>query len=357
MLNEICGIRICGISAAVSNHWMPLMELAKTEEEEKVIRKFIRKTGVEGRYNAGVHQTTADFCYAAARKLLEKKKVNLADIGVLVFVTQSSDYILPATACLLQHRLGLNEDCVAFDVNLGCSGFTCGLNIAASLLQSSNKKNALLLVGDTCAKEKNVDQITKISHSATMLFGDSGAAALLEKDVSTEPIYMLSHTDGSRFRAIIRPYDGWRNPEPPAGETAGTRMDDVEVFNFACDEVPTLLRETMRISGYTVDDYDDLVLHQANLLILKQIAKHTGFSMRQTLVSLDAFGNTSSASIPVSLVKEYGDAEQTIKRHMLMCGFGVGLSWSTVDCFLNQEDILPLIHTDDYFQDGYTGVE
>lgn len=357
MLNQINGICISGIAAAVSSHWMSLAELARTEEEAKLIRKFIRKTGVKGRYNAGMHQTTADFCYAAASQLMEKKHIDPKEIGVLVFVSQTSDYILPATACVLQKRLGLGKDCIAFDVNLGCSGFTCGINIVASLLQCSDSKKALLLVGDTSAKEKRPDQVTKISHSATLLFGDSGTAAILEKCKEAEPIYMRSRTDGGRFKAIIRPYGGWRNPIALKPELKGTSMDDVEVFNFACDEVPVLLQETMNMSGASADDYDCLVLHQANLLIMKQIAKHTGFSLNKTLVSLDTFGNTSSASIPLSLVKEYGEMTGKKRIRALMCGFGVGLSWSTVDCFLNQEDILPLIHTDEYFLDGYTTVD
>lgn len=357
MLNQINGICISGIAAAVSSHWMPLTELAQTEEETKLIRKFIRKTGVKGRYNAGVHQTTADFCYAAACRLLEEKHVDPEEIGVLVFVSQTADYSLPATACVLQKRLGLGKNCIAFDVNLGCSGFTCGLNIATSLLQCSDSRKALLLAGDTSAKEKRPDQVTKTSHSASMLFGDSGTAALLEKSEEAEPIYMKSRTDGGRFKAIIRPYEGWRNPISPKVELKSTAMDDLEVFNFACDEVPVLLQETMDISGASVEDYDCLVLHQANLLILKQIAKHTGFPLDKTLVSLDVFGNTSSASIPISLVKEYGEMTEKKRLHTLMCGFGVGLSWSTVDCFLNQEDILPLIHTDEYFLDGYTAVD
>lgn len=357
MLNRIKEIRLSGIAAAVSSHWMPLTELAQTEEEAKLIRKFIRTTGVKGRYNAGMHQTTADFCYAAACRLLEEKHVDPEEIGVLVFVSQTPDYRLPATACVLQKRLGLGENCIAFDVNLGCSGFTCGINIATSLLQCSDNRKALLLAGDTLAKEKRSDQVTKTSHSAAMLFGDSGTAALLEKCEDADPIYMRSRTDGGRFRAIIRPYGGGRNPVAPRPELKGTSMDDVEVFNFACDEVPVLLQETMDISGASADDYDCLVLHQANLLIMKQIAKHTGFPLDKTLVSLDVFGNTSSASIPISLVKKYGEMTEKKRLRTLMCGFGVGLSWSTVDCFLNQEDILPLIHTDEYFLDGYTAMD
>lgn len=351
MVNKYNNIKIIGMSAAVSNDWTSLLDCS--DEDPSVIKKFTRKTGVTGRYNAGLNQTTADFCYAAAKELLEKKNIDLREIGVLVFVTQTADYTLPATACLLQDRLGIGSDCIAFDVNLGCSGFTCGINIVGSLLKNSTKKYALLLAGDTSAKEKNAKYTSKTAHSATMLFGDAGTATLIEKDNKANEMVMVSKTNGAGYKAIITPYGGWRNPEAPLGKSYGAIMDDVEVFNFACSDVPDLLKETMNISGLQPEDYDCLVLHQANLFIMKQVAKRTGFPMDKTIVSLDTFGNTSSASVPISIVKEYGDKNTGKFIHALMCGFGVGLSWSTIDCYFNENDVLPLIHTDEYFEDGY----
>lgn len=355
MISEIKNIKIEGIAAAVSNNWTALIDCA--DEDENLIKKFTKKTGVKGRYNAGLKQTTADFCYAAGKEIIKQKNVDPKEIGVLIFVTQTSDYALPATACVLQKRLGLSNDCIAFDVNLGCSGFTCGLNIAASILNSSTCKKALVLAGDTSAKEKNAKYTSKTAHSATMLFGDSGTATLLSKCKDAEVIRMISKTDGGGFKAIITPYGGWRNPEAPSGENYGAIMDDIEVFNFAVGEVPDLLHKTMQLSNSSSDNYDCLVLHQANLFIMKEIAKKTGFSMDKTLVSLDVFGNTSSSSVPISLVKEYGESKNEKELHTLMCGFGVGLSWSTVDCYVNEKDILPLIHTDEYFEDGYMSAE
>ena len=349
----IKGIKIAAIAAAVSNTWTPLEKVA-TDEDPAVVARFLKKTGVRGRYDAAPNQTTSDFCYAAAKAILEEKKVDPKDIGILIFVTQTSDYGIPATACVLQERLGITKDCIAFDVNLGCSGFSYGLNIVSSILNSSNATKALLLCGDTSAKEKNKKNKVKTTHSASMLFGDSGTATLLVKDGTANDINMISRTDGSGFKAIIAPYGGWRNPEPPEGKTKGTVMDDIAVFNFATDEVPQLLREHMEMTGTQVTDYDCLVLHQANLYIMKQVAKRSGFAMDNTLVSIDDFGNTSSSSIPISLVKEYGEKNDEGYVHALMCGFGVGLSWSTADAFINVNDILPLVHTDDSFDDGYS---
>lgn len=355
IINLFDGIKINKIAAAVSSNWTAISDVC--DEDPSVIKKFTKKTGVIGRYNAGIKQTTADFCYAAAKKVIEAENIDRNEIGILVYVTQTPDYGIPATACVLQKRLELSKDCIAFDVNLGCSGFTYGLNIVCSLLKTSNAKRALLLCGDTSAKERTQKYISKTAHSATMLFGDSGTAALLSKDDCCEEIKMISKTDGNGYKAIISPYGAWRNPEPPIGKKYGTIMDDIEVFNFAVSEVPDLLHKTMQLSNSIADNYDCLVLHQANLFIMKQIAKKTGFSMDKTLVSLDVFGNTSSSSVPISLVKEYGESKKEKELHTLMCGFGVGLSWSTVDCYVNEKDILPLIHTDEYFEDGYMSAE
>lgn len=350
----IDGIRISAVSAAVSPNWESVPEvLARLgDDTPDLARKFTKMTGVKGRYNAGKYQTTSDFCYAAARKILTSKDIDPNEIGLLVFVTQTADYRLPATACLLQDRLKLSKDCIAFDVNLGCSGFTYGINIASSIMKTSNITKALLLCGDTSAKKKDSKTPASDSHSR-LLFGDSGTATLLEKDNNTERIHMLSRTDGSGYKAIISPYGGWRNPSPPPPVSI---MDDIAVFTFATREVPPLINETMKLSGYNPESYDCLVLHQANLLLMKQIAKKTGFPPEKLLVSLDEFGNTSSASVPVTLVKQYGNHEAG-RLHAMCCGFGVGLSWSTVDCFIDAGDILPLEHTDEFFDDGFKTID
>lgn len=351
MYTTIKGIKIAGIAAAVSNKWSSLFEVS--DEPEKEIQKFIKNTGVEGRYDAGEKQTTSDFCFAAAEALLKEKGISKEDIGVLIFVTQSADYGIPATACVLQYRLGLSKSCIAFDVNLGCSGFTYGITIAGSILAATNTRYALLLCGDTSAKEKDSKQKTKTTHSSTMLFGDSGTATLIEKDETAEDVVTSSNTDGAGFKAIIIPYKSWRHPDYAEGAAKGTRMDDIAVFNFASDEASAQIRDYMEQAGTTPDDYDCLVLHQANMMILKRIAKKTGFPMEKNLISIDKFANTSSSSVPITLVKVYGDSTNDHVIHALCSGFGVGLSWSTVALKINEKDILPLVHTDEYFDDGY----
>jgi len=351
LVNTYNGIEITYIASAVPKKWTSLEETSN--EDSNIIKKFIKKTGVEGRYNSIEQQTTSDLCYQAAKEILEKDSKFIEEIGILIFVTQTPDYRVPATACVLQKRLELSNNCMAFDVNLGCSGYSHGISIACSLLKASNCKRALLLAGDTCAKIKSSGNTTELTHSGAMLFGDAGTATLLSKEDIDEPIVVVPQTDGNGFKAIISPYGGFRHPVPPKGKNLASQMDDIAVFNFACEEVPSLIKATMEYSGSKAENYDCLVLHQANLFIMKRVAKLSGFAADKMLISLDKFGNTSSASLPITLVKEYGESNKGQKLHALMCGFGVGLSWSTVDCHIMDTSILPLIYTDYFFDDGY----
>lgn len=348
IINNFKGIKITGIAGAVSNNWTSLESMI-TEENRDTIEKFSAMTGVYGRYEAGMYQTTADFCYAATKYLMAGKDVEPDSIQALIFVTQTPDYRIPATACVLHHRLGLAKDCLAFDVNLGCSGYTYGINIVASLMSSSNINRALLLVGDTSARERSRVRKTKETNAARMLFGDAGTATLLEKSDTAGKIEVVSRTDGSGFKAIISPYGGFRNPDM----VGGSIMNDVDVFNFTIAEVPKMIKEYLTYSGTSPDNYDGLFLHQANLYILKQIAKRTKFPMEKVPISIDTFSNTSSASIPITLVKHYGENTEERNLDTLLCGFGVGLSWSLVSAGVNVKDILPLVHTDEYYLDGY----
>ena len=350
MYSELKNMKVIGMAAAVSNNWDGVREIST--EEEAVINKFIKTTGVEGRYSADPRQCTSDFCYAAAEKILKEKNIDRDEIGVLVFVTQTSDYNIPATACVLQSRLGLSKECLAFDVNLGCSGFTYGMTIVGSLLMTTQTKYGLLLAGDTSAREKSQKVKKKFGHSAELLFGDSGTATLIEK-MESDPLLVASNSDGAGFKAIITPYDGYRNPDRPETEVPGTRMDEIEVFNFATSEATAQINDYMKKLGTTSENYDCLVLHQANLMIMKRIGKKTGFPADKVLCSLNKFGNTSSSSIPITIVDKYGDAEEDRTINALCSGFGVGLSWSTIALPINVKDIYPLVHTDEYFVDGF----
>lgn len=346
------GIRIRAVCASVSSQWQSNRK-ETTAGEDARIRRFIKKTGVSGRYLAGEKQTASDFCVCAARKIMEEKEIDPQDIGVVIFVTQSGDYRDPAGAAVIQHRLGITTDCIAFDMNLGCSGFVCALAAAGAVLQNSDRRFALLLCGETAARERDPDHPVLSGNADRMLFGDAGAAVLLEKDAASEGMTVFVKTDGSRFRSIIVPYGFYRNPVRPAHAAGDVYMDEISVFNFSTTEVPQLMKDYMRFMNKKPQDYDYLVLHQANKFIMDRIVKLTGFSGQQYLVSIDRFGNTSSASIPLTLVNQFGDLEQEKQMRILSCGYGVGLSWAVAGFLVDVSDILPLVHTDEYFEDGF----
>lgn len=343
-------IEISALATAVPTKWTPI-EKFDTDAEPDIIKTFKNSVGVEGRYDAAPRQTTSDFAYVAAKAVLEHRKIRTEDVGVLVFVTQSPDYRTPATACVLQNRLGLSESCIAFDVNQGCSGMVYGLNIACALLTNANTDNALLLLGDIAGKKyrRNITngEINREDGEA-MLFGDAGAAVLLQKKEQATPLHMGMCTDGSGFKSLIQPYGQYRHHY---GSDA-SEMDGAAIFDFSISRAPELIKNLMDTIGTTSEEYDCLALHQANKLIMKQIAKYAGFSKEQNLIAINQFGNTTSASIATALTKRYGKDEAGKIRAML-CGYGIGLSWGAVSMEMNKKDILPLILTDEFFDDGY----
>ena len=275
--------------------------------------KFENMVGVTGRHITGESETTSDLAFQAALRLGKSGCWAGDDVDAVLFVSQTPDHILPATACDLAERLGVKKGCVAFDVNLGCSGFVYGIFVAASLLQMGGVDKVLLLGGDTITK------LTKPTDAASApLFGDAGFATVLEKSNGASPIHYAFMTDGSGAKAIEAQIGGRLS------------MDGMDVFNFTINEVPSLIKEQMSQLGLTQEQVDYLVLHQANKFVLKQVAMATGFSMKKVPISMDRYGNTSSASIPLTLcdVKEH-EAELSVKK-VLMSGFGVGLSWGTL---------------------------
>ncbi len=350
MLSTISGIRIGAVAVGVPTKWVSLEEQFGFEGsgmDERTLKKFIKNTGVEGRFVSVTQQTNSDLCCAAAEKLLTEKQIDRNKIGFLIYVSQTFDYRQPATSLVLQHRLNIGIDCMAFDIGLGCSGYVYGLNVIGSLMMQSKAEYGLLLCGETgtrdiiCGKD--------VSNNEDILFGDAGSATLLVRDPACPDMNFMSKSDGSRFRALIHPWGFYRNPVKVRDVDY---MDGISVFNFSTEEAPALINDLMSEMKSSSEDYDYLVLHQANKLIMKQIAKKTGFPEEKSLKSIDIFGNTSSASIPTALVKNLADSVKGRSR-FLLSGYGIGLSWGAVDCYIDEKDILPLVKTDEYFEDGY----
>jgi len=349
-------IKISGIACAVPKKKDILLEKYASAFGENDIRKFSKMTGVVSRHVAVAEQTASDLAYAATEHLMKYKNIEASSIEVLIFVTQAPDYRMPSTACVLHHRLGLSKDCIAFDINLGCSGYVVGLQTISALMHSSNIKRGLLLVGDT--SNKNIAPEDK---SSCMLFGDAGSATLLEKRQESPTIHTAMRTDGNGYKSIIIPAGAYRNMDVPKERTLwgdgnirsdyDLYMNGTDVFNFTLSEVPILINEFMTDVNTSADDYDALILHQANVYILKQVMKRTKFPKEKTPISMDRYGNTSVTSIPLTIADSYGNISNGAVK-LLMCGFGIGLSWGVVSCVLETDDILPIIESDEIYMDG-----
>lgn len=335
-------VRIAGIACAVPETVVNNAAFAERFGTEQM-QKFEKMVGVKERRISTPEQTASDFACAAAKRLCEGGVWNPDDVDAVIFVSQTPDYALPATACVLQYRLGIKKDCIAFDVNLGCSGFVYGFFIASSMLQTEGVNKVLFLGGDCSSKP-----ISPLDPSAAPLFGDSGFACVLAKDESASPFDYSYRTDGVGYRAIVQPgitFAGRmpiaRNADLRSAVQLLDRKDDVrapsellmdgmDVFNFTINEVPDLIKGQMAQSGVTSDDVDLMVLHQANRFVLKQVAMMTGFSMKKVPISMDRYGNTSVTSIPLTLC-DYAQANPDAgQKKILMSGFGVGLSWGTL---------------------------
>lgn len=349
-------IRIAGVSAALPTHKIYSKDYNNIFGE-KTVEKVIVSTGVRECYHAHEKQTASDLAFSAAEHLLTEKNIAPDSIGVLLFVTTCADYLTPSSAMVLQKRLKISQDCIVYDINLGCSGFVYGLQTAASLLLTTTAKRALLLVGDTGSK------IVSPYDTSRILFGDAGAAALLEKTEEKVPsMHFGLKSDGNRFKAIIIPAGGLRNRE--ASHEYATWPDDLrrtdyhfymngmETFNFTMKDVPKLFDEFMECFHMTPKDVDALILHQPNEFILKHLAKKLNVSLDKVPLTIGHYGNTGSASIPVTICDAYGQQRTAGVKRLMLSGFGIGLSWGIAALELNLSAVLPVLHTDDYYEGG-----
>ena len=342
-------VKISAIAASVPEDIIEIENLIKRGEDEKYIKSFIKNTGIKRIHKASAKQTSSDFAYTAAKQIEGSGRYIPDEIGVLIYITQTPDYRTPSTAYALQKRLGLNKSCITFDVNLGCSGFVYGVSLASSLLCTSNASKALVLIGDTLARKRNPKVVKgKRKSNTSLLFGDGSAAILIEKKKGFSISTGLM-SDGTGHKALSNPYNAWKHHDGPEAVPG----DDIAVFNFTINEVPDLIKKFMEREKRNIDDYDAFVLHQANKMIIKQIARKVGMPIENVPISLDKFGNTSGASIPLTIVDKYGIINNCSDIKVLSSGYGVGLSWGVVSITINTNDVLPLSYGCDYYDDGY----
>ncbi len=325
-------VRIAGMASGMPKHISRNLHPGRKEQAfftEYTPEDFVETTGVEERRTAR-HLCTSDLCYAAAEQLIKDLKWNKSDIDALLVVTQTPDYILPATACILQDRLGLNKECYATDMSIGCSGWVYGLSAIMGLVETGHFKKALLMVGDARRRAAG---------PPSPLFGQSGTVTAIEFARHTTPVQFHFGTDGSGFDAIITPDGGSRNQfsaksfrqEDVEGKMLNrlqTRMKGMDVFSFGITTAPKSVKKLAEHFGFDYLDADYFVFHQANMKMNDLIAKKLKLPAEKVPSSMRHFGNTNGASIPNTIVTQLTNDAQN--KRFICCGFGVGLSWGTV---------------------------
>ena len=351
-------IRIAGIAGAVPDR---IIDNHSYDEwlGKKVIDKVIKTSGVRQIHRAERRQTASDLSYAAAEKLLTEKEIDRSQIGAIINVTETPDYIAPASAFVLHHRLQLTEDCMAFDVNLGCPGYVYGIHIAASMLRQLSKKYVLLTVGDVF-KNNDFSGRANPDHTYLMMMGDGATATLLEKTEGSaiesaqfveSDHYQALHTMGGT-RCVDASHDVTRWSDGYDRSLYDCYMDGIEGCKFSTQKAPESIKEFLDTTGRTSEDYAFLYLHQANKMIVDRVGKLAGFHKEQVPMSLDRYGNTSCASIPITIVDHLGNEMNRCTYSILFCGFGVGLAWGVTSLQIDAADVLPMLSTSDFYQAG-----
>ncbi len=343
---KIQNVALTGIAVAVPKTKKVNLENSFFSNED--VEKFTATTGVSEFRTADNATTTSDLGFEAAQQLISEMNIDKNDIDVLIFVSQTPDYLnIPNTAPLLQNRLGLPKTCLAFDLPLGCSGFVYGLSTLASYMQNPAFNKGLLICGDTLSKI-----IGNEDKSATLLFGDAATATVLERVESSSEIHFNLGSDGSGYKAIIINDGGARNPFNENSLTVvdygdGIKrnqcelsLDGMDVFSFGITQAPKSVKELMAFANISTGAIDFAIFHQANKMMNEMIRKKLKFESEKVPYSLDKFGNTSSASIPVTMVTELKNQLRNGENKLLFSSFGVGLSWGS--CYLTTANLTVL---------------
>ncbi len=350
---NISNVKISGIAVATPEHFRSCIEDESIFGGETV-KKIQQHSGILCRPIALKGLCASDLCFSAAEALLKELDWSRESIDALIFVSQTPDYILPATSCGLQRRLGLGKNCAAFDVNHGCSGYVYGLWLASQILASPTISRALLLVGDTITRIVSPEDRT-----TALLFGDAGSATGLERTEDATNMLFELGTDGKGQNHIIVPAGLFRRGHTDLTSRRTEReggnfrsdedlfMDGSEVFGFTIREVISLIKNVLSRTNWSNDSLDSLVLHQANEFILSHISKRLGLPREKVPTSLRNYGNTSSASIPLTLVTCLGERLRRDSQNLVLAGFGVGWSWGAVALSCGPMDIIgPLLVTE-----------
>ena len=332
---EYTDIGISGMAGAIPKKVIYNYEYTDYFSKSEV-KKVVDKVGIIERRFADKDTCSSDLCFAAAEKLFTDLDVDRSEIDLLIFVSQTPDYKMPATSIILQDRLGLSKSTIAFDISLGCSGFVYGLSVIYSFMQGTGLRKALLLDGETRSRVYSPKD-----RKTAFLFGDAGVAALIEKDKKYGKSYFSLNSNGALEHLIKINAGGARNPSSPetlkekvVDEYGNIRheehgyMDGREVFNFVIKEIPKDFKNILKFSGTDKEDIDFFIFHQANNFMNNYLRKKLKLSVDKVPSTIHKFGNTSSVSIPITIVSELKDKLKD-KRTIFLSGFGVGMTWAS----------------------------
>lgn len=322
MYGKYENIKIRGIASAVPEQVIDNVKCAEKLGNRRA-KKQVMLTGIQHRHCVGKGQSASDLSCVSAEKLLQKLNWNRNEIRVIVNVTQSADLHTPSTAMVIQKRLGIGQDCLAFDVNLGCTGYVSGLQIIAALLQNTGGKG-LLFVGDGRYAE-----MPEVPNTDSLLFGDGASATAIELE-DGNPMMYAQKTDGTRHNLLSVALDGTMT------------MDGNAVLLFSLNEVCQSIKEFKDHFGVSEDSIDYYILHQAQKLILDGIARECNIDSSKVMTSYEEFGNTSTATLPITICNNAEEIKKKKHVRLYLCGFGVGLAWSSVVLDLDTDCILPI---------------
>lgn len=352
--------KILAVAASVPDDVEYTTDYAAQFGEEHV-RRFIVSTGVERRYAShrlGV--TASDLCCAAAEKILNELDYDREKIDALIFASSSRDYAMPVTACILQDRLGLSDECMCYDVPLGCSAYVYGLQIAAMHINSGCR--AVLLLAGSAGDQLPADYVPQ---EIPMLYGNGGSATLIEYDEDAAPTYGLLRSIGRDFEMLMSPYGGQRHPFwMMASELGLSRaaelnnkfyMEGMDVMRFSLREVVQMVKDFKEHFHVDYDQYDIMACHQANKLIISNLARKIKFPIERIPLSIVGYGNTGCGSIPLAICEYYsGRGADGDKGKLLTCGFGIGLSLGIVGITVDPAKCFPIIKVRERYDDGIT---
>ena len=330
----LSGLQIVGISTTVENNIITQNQLIKRQKnylEKKKIKNSSNIIGVKKNFFTSTKTTTVDLCIDSTKRLIKNLKWKSKDIDLLIFVTQTPDFLMPSCSSIAHDKLNLKKNCVSFDINLGCSGYVYGLWNMYKIMQNGSYKKGLLLVGDTISKTVNSkDYINKL------LFGDAGTSTAIVKKSSKKSYFILG-SDGRGSSDLIIDNSGFRakkfKPE--------FKMNGKNVFHFAINNVPTMINILLKKSCNKVKDISYFIYHQANKYMIESISRELGIKKKQVLFSISDYGNTSSASIPLTLCKNRHKISFSKKTCIL--GFGAGFSYAGAVIDLKNSKILNIV--------------